>query len=217
VLDTFRLQRVVEGIGLLAPSKALTKAERAGLEKWFSDYVDWMLSSPTGTEERAAANNHGLWYDFQLTQFALFARRIDIARTAVDRVGLTRIPQQIEPDGKMPRELERTRALHYSLFALQAAAGVADLASCVGRDVWGSATADGRGLKIAIEFLLPYVGRESEFPYPDPKREPSEQSLELFSRAAWAYREPKYARAATVLAGFKPDSDINLTIAPWGP
>jgi len=217
VLDTFRLQRVVEGIGLLAPSKTLTKPEQAGLEKWFSDYVDWMLSSPTGIEERAAANNHGLWYDYQLAQFALFARRVDIARAAVDRVTRDRIAQQIEPDGKMPRELERTRALHYSLFALQAAAGVADLARCVERDVWGSATADGRGLKVAIEFLLPYVGRESEFPYPDPKREPSEQSLELFSRAAWAYREPRYARAAAALAGFKPDSDINLTIAPWSP
>jgi hypothetical protein len=70
---------------------------------------------------------------------------------------------------------------------------------------------------VAIDFLLPYVGRESEFPYPDPKREPSELSLELFSRAAWAYREPEYARAAAVLAGSRPDSDINLTIAPWSP
>ena len=217
VLDTYRLLRVVEGIGLLAPSKTLTRSEQAGLEKWFSEYVDWMLSSPAGTEERAAANNHGLWYDYQLTQFALFARRIDIARAAVDRVAQNRIPQQIERDGKMPRELERTRALHYSLFALQAAAGVADLARCVKKDVWASATADGRGLKVAIEFLLPYVGRESEFPYPDPKREPSEQSLDLFSRAAWAYRDPKYAHAAAVLAGFQPDSDINLTIAPWAP
>jgi len=216
VLDTFRLLRVVEGIGLLAPAKTLTKAEQAGLEQWFSDYVTWMLTSPTGTEERAAANNHGLWYDYQLTQFALFSRRIDIARVAVERVAQDRIPQQIEPDGKMPRELERTRALHYSLFALQAAAGVADLAGCVGKDVWSSATPDGRGLRVAIDFLLPYVGREPEFPYPDAKREPSEQSLELFLRAAWAYRKPEYARAAAVLAGFKPDSDINLTIAPMG-
>ena len=217
VLDTFRLLRVVEGIGLMAPSKALSKAEQAGLEKWFSDYVDWMLTSPTGIEEGSAANNHGLWCDYQLTQFSLFARRIDIARAAVDRVAQNRIPQQIEPDGKMPRELERTRALHYSLFALQAATGVADLARCVGKDVWGTATADGRGLKVAIDFLLPYVGRESEFPYSDPKREPSELSLELFLRAAWAYRNPEYARAAAVLARFKPDSDINLMIAPWDP
>jgi hypothetical protein len=49
------------------------------------------------------------------------------------------------------------------------------------------------------------------------KREPSEISLELFSRAAWAYREPKYARAAAVLAGFQPDSDVNLVNAPWAP
>ena len=217
LIDTSRLLRVVEGIGLLAPSRALTKSEQAGLEQWFSDYADWMLTSPTGTEERAAANNHGLWYDYQLTLYALFARRLDIARAAIERVARERIPQQIEPDGKMPRELERTRALHYSLFALQAATGVAELARCVSQDLWSTATADGRGLKVAIDFLLPYVGRESEFPYPDLKREPSEESLELFSRAAWANRNPEYARAAAALAGFVPDSDLNLTIAPWSP
>jgi hypothetical protein len=216
VLDTFRLLRVVEAIGLLAPSGVLTREEQTRLEQWFSDYVTWMLTSRTGQEERAAANNHGLWYDYQLTQFALFARRVDVARSAVERTQ-SRIAMQIEPDGKMPRELQRTRALHYSVFALQAAAGVADLAGCVGRDVWRSATPDGRGLRAAVDFLLPYIGRESQFPYRDLKPEASEQSFELFSRAAWGLADANYASAAATLARFNPDSAINLTIAPPGP
>jgi len=216
VLDTFRLLRVVEAIGLLTPSGVLTGEEQTGLEHWFSDYVTWMLTSRTGQEERAAANNHGLWYDYQLTQFALFARRVDVARSAVERTQ-SRIAAQIEPDGKMPRELQRTRALHYSVFALQAAAGVADLAGCVGKDVWRSAAPDGRGLRAAVDFLLPYVGRESQFPYPDLKPEASEQSFELFSRAAWGLADANYARAAAALGRFNPDSEINLTIAPLGP
>ena len=217
VLDTFRLLRIVEAIGLLAPSGTLTKEEQAGLERWFSEYVTWMLMSPTGKKEGAAENNHGLWYDLQLTQYALFARRVDVARSAVNRVTQQRIAQQIEPDGKMPRELQRTRALHYSVFALQAAAGIADLAGCVGKDVWNAKTGDGRGLRIAIDFLLPYVGRESEFPYPDLNPTASEPAFELFSRAAWAYADSKYANAGAVLGRFNPDSEIHLTIASPDP
>lgn len=213
VLDTFRLLRVVEAIGLLAPSAALTKREQQGLERWFSEYVTWMLTSPTGKEEAAAENNHGLWYDLQLAQYALFARRVDVARSAVERMTQQRIAQQIEPDGKMPRELQRTRALHYSVFALQAAAGLADLGRCLGKDVWNARTSDGRGLKVAIDFLLPYVGRESEFPYPDLNPKPSEPAFELFSRAAWAYADARYANAAGVLGKLNPGSSIHLTIA----
>jgi hypothetical protein len=215
VLDTFRLMRVVEGIGLIAPAKALSATEQGALEKWFSDYVTWMAMSPTGREERDAHNNHALWYDFQIVQFALFARREDVAREVVGQVVQRRFAQQIENDGSLPSELGRTRAFHYTVFALRAAAGLADLAHCLDADLWRSTTRDGRGLKVGIDFLLPYVGREREFPYPDPKPGPSEELFELFARAAWEYDEPKYRRATAMLAQHNPRSTIQLTMAPY--
>src|ERR1044072_2382932 len=39
VLDTTRLTRVVEGIGLIGPAKVLSGQELAGLERWFTDYT----------------------------------------------------------------------------------------------------------------------------------------------------------------------------------
>jgi hypothetical protein len=86
----------------------------------------------------------------------------------------------------------------------------------VGKDIWRADTA-GRRLRVAIDFLLPYAGRESQFPYPDLKPEASESSLELFSRAAWGYADPKYARAAAIVARLNPGSAINLKIAPYVP
>ncbi len=166
VLDTFRLMRVVEGIGLIAPAKALSAAEQGAIEKWFSDYVTWMTTSPTGREERDAHNNHALWYDFQIVQFALFARREDVAREVVAQVVQRRFAQQIEDDGSLPHELGRTRAFHYTVFALRAAAGLADLAHCLDVDLWRSTTRDGRGLKAGIDFLLPYVGGSGSFHIP---------------------------------------------------
>ncbi len=214
VLDTSRLIRVVEGIGLLAPSGALSKEEQAGLERWFAAYTTWMMTSPTGKKERSADNNHALWYDYQLAQFSLFTRREAVARAVVGSVAKERLAKQIEPDGKMPHELQRTRAFHYTVFALRAAAGIAELGRCLDIDLWRAATPEGRGLKAAIDFIAPYVGREKEFPYPDLKPGPNEQSFEVFSRAAQAYGDMEYRRAAATLAHYNPDSEIHLTIAP---
>jgi len=211
VLDTTRLTRVVEGIGLITPAKALNAQELTALERWFADYTTWMMTSPTGQEERDASNNHGVWYDFQLAHFALFARRDDVARAVIDQFPAQRLAKQIQADGKMPRELERTKAYHYTIYALQAAARVAEIAGCVNVDVWRGQGAP--RLKAALDFIVPYVGREREFPYPDLKPGPDEGSYELFSRAAWAYGDVKYRRAAGVLAEYNPSSEIHLTIA----
>jgi hypothetical protein len=174
-----------------------------------------MRTSPTGRQERDAHNNHSLWYDFQVVQYALFSRRTDVARDVLGQVVQRRFAEQIEKDGSMPRELDRTRAFHYTVFALRAAAGLADLGRCLDVDLWRSTTRDGRGLKAGIDFLLPYVGREREFPYPDPKPGPNEEVFELFSRAAWAYGDRKYHAAAATLAQPNPRSRLQLTIAPY--
>lgn len=211
VLDTTRLTRVVEGVGLIAPARVLTAEELTGLERWFSDYTTWMMTSPTGKEERDASNNHGLWYDFQLAHFALFAGRDDVARNVIEQVPAQRLAKQIEPDGKMPRELERTRAYHYTIYALRAAASLADLARCVQVDLWRGAGAS--RFQAALNYIVPYVGRERDFPYPDLNPGPDENSFELFSRAAWAYGDMEYRRAAKVLADYNPTSQIQLTMA----
>lgn len=213
VLDTYRLIRVVEGGGLIQPSGALTPAELAKLKSWFSDYVDWMAASKNGREEAAAANNHALWYDLQRAHFALFAGRPDVARKIAADFGPQRLAAQVAADGKLPHELARTRALHYTAFALQAAAGVADLGACVGVDVWGYATPDGRGLKPAMAFLASYVGREDEFPFPERNPGPSDDMLEALARAARAYDDPDLVRAAADVARRRAASDLNLTVA----
>jgi hypothetical protein len=213
VLDTFRLIRVVESVGLIQPSGALSASELNGLKAWFSAYVDWMATSPNGKGEAATRNNHAIWYDLQRTQFALFADRPDVAREIAARFGPSRIATQVAPDGSLPEELSRTRALHYTVFALQPATGVADLGACVGVDVWGYASPDGRSLRRAVAFVAPYAGREREFPFPELKAGPSDEMLETLTRAASAYRDPALAKAAAEVAARRPASDLQLTVA----
>ncbi len=215
VLDTYRLLRVIEGVGLLAPSKALSVADQKGLERWFADYATWMQTDPNGREEQAAANNHGVWFDYQLAGFSLFARQDAVARQVVAEAGARRIATQVAPNGSLPLELTRTRALHYSYFALEALVGTAQFGRCVGLDLWRYQTVDGRGLHAAFDFLAPYVGREASFPYPELKPDDaSSEALPLFTAAAEAYGDKALADRAEALAQRYPANPAGLVARP---
>jgi hypothetical protein len=215
VLDTYRLLKVIEGVGLLAPSKALSDADQKGLERWFADYTTWMRTDPNGREEQAAANNHGIWFDYQLAGFSLFARQDAVARQVVAEAGARRIAPQVAPNGSLPLELKRTRALHYSYFALEALVGTAQFGRCVGLDLWRYQSADGRGLRAAFDFLAPYVGQEASFPYPELKPEDaSSEALPLFTAAAQAYGDTGLADKAATLAARYPANLNRLVAAP---
>ncbi|MES2987551.1 MAG: alginate lyase family protein [Pseudomonadota bacterium] len=190
VIDTTRLQRVVDGIGLIGPSGRLTAEEQKGLEKWFGDYVEWMRTSKNGKAEDAAKNNHAIWFDAQVTQFALFARRPDLAKGVVDAFPARRIAPQFQPDGSLPLEIARTRSLHYSIYALLAAFDVADMARCVGVDLWGY-NADSKSLKRATDFLAVYRGRLEAWPHPELRPDAGELE-ELIRRAQRAWPDANY-------------------------
>nr|WP_282570988.1 alginate lyase family protein [Sphingopyxis sp. MSC1_008] len=164
VLDGASFIGVIDAAGLIGPSDALTPAETAALERWFSRYLDWMLNSPNGKAEGKASNNHGLWYDAQAARFALFARRPDIARRIVAAFPKARIAQQIDASGALPKELTRTRSFHYSLYALGAAYTVADSAACLGIDLY-RADEKGRSLRKATNYVAAWRGRAADWPY----------------------------------------------------
>ncbi len=219
IIDAARLVRVVDGVGLLAPSGALSAQEQEGLEAWFRSLVSWMQTSKQGTEEHAKDNNHGIWYDALSSDFALFAGEPDIVGKIAAAAPEQRFALQIAKDGSLPRELERTRSLHYSHFALEAGFTLAQLAECVGVDLWHYQTADGRGLRKAMDFLLPYAGHEDSWPYEEIQTESRSGKKHdggdvlfygTFMRAAWAYGEPRYAAAAEKYAQAAQQSAMTL-------
>ena len=216
VLDTYRLLRVVESIGVLAPSKAVTPADQKGLEAWFGDYARWMQTASTGKEERAAKNNHGIWFDYQLATFALFARQPELAKSVLASVPANRIDPEIAPDGKLPEELSRTKALHYSYFALEPLVGMAELGPCVGVDLWGYTGPKGQGIRVAYDYLAQFVGNEAAFPYKDLKPEDAtREALPLYDLAAWAYGDAGFAAKAEQIAKGEPAAQSRLTVAAY--
>jgi hypothetical protein len=159
------LADMVDGVGLLAGAKSWTSDDQSKLTAWATEYFHWLTTSKIGLGEAAASNNHGTFYDVQAVSLALFIGNTNAAREILLQARTKRIAQQIEPDGKMPRELTRTLSFNYSLFNLRAAIQLADLGRVAGVDLWHYQTADGRSILKAAEFLARYADPESTWPY----------------------------------------------------
>jgi hypothetical protein len=86
-----------------------------------------------------------------------YLNRNEEAARLVENVTKEKIKLQIAPDGSQPRELGRTKSLHYSSMNLKAFCLVAELGKPLGLDLWNYETEDGRSLKKAAEFLAHYA------------------------------------------------------------
>ena len=195
LIETRGLTRVVDAIGLLAGSKALSAADERGLQSWFGKFLQWMLESKNGREEAAAKNNHGTYYDVQVTSFALFLGRKDLAVGTLQTARQKRITAQIEPDGRQLLELARTKAWGYSNGNLDGLMQLAMLGERVGVDLWNFKTADGRSIRKALDFLVPTALGEQKWQYQELEGVKPETLFPLMRRAADVYHDQQYQLA----------------------
>lgn len=163
LIDTACIARLIDGFGLLAESKSLLKEDRDGILAWFRDYLAWLRESDLGRREGQARNNHGTWYDVQVVSLALVTGQVDVAREVLQFSHKRRIGRQIEPDGRQPEELQRTRSWHYTVFNLEAFIALANLGDCAGVDLWHYQTPDGRSIRKAIDWLVPFALGEKKW------------------------------------------------------
>ena len=165
IIESICLARMVDDIGLLAGSKAWTDENQHGLEQWYTEYLKWMQESKNGHEESAAMNNHGTYYDMQVVSYAMFLGKMDVAKSVLEQVGEKRIAKQVEPDGREPLELARTKAWSYSTGNLSGLMSLARLGEHVDIDLWHYQTSDGRNIQQAVDFLLPFATGEKPWSF----------------------------------------------------
>jgi hypothetical protein len=192
LIETRGLTRVVDAIGLLAGSKALSAADERGLREWFGKFLQWMLDSKNGREEAAAKNNHGTYYDVQVVSFALFAGKQEFAVEVLKAAKQKRIAVQIESDGRQPLELARTKAWGYSNGNLDGLMQLATLGQRAGVDLWNFQTADGRSIRKALDFLVPIAIGQAKWQYQELDGVKPEMLFPLMRRAATIYQDKQY-------------------------
>jgi hypothetical protein len=194
IIDTNRLRWVPDAMLMLRESPAWTTADTEGTKRWFSEYTDWLLASELGAEERSAENNHGTWYAAQVAYYASYADRDVVVREIVSQIP-ERIASQIEPDGRQPHELERTMALHYSDFNLRAMLDLCRYAEGVGYDLASFETEDGRSIKNALLWLVPYMTGEKDWEYQQIKPVKPYMFYQCLRVASRQYDEPRFESA----------------------
>lgn len=152
----------LDAVRLLEQRGKLTQSESNALREWLSKYLHWLRTSPQGVKERASQNNHGTYYDLQVGAIAAFLGEDALLRHTL-RDSRFRIVQQFAADGSQPEELKRTTTAHYCCFNLQGWIHLAQLADSCGEDLWSFEGPQGQSLRRAMEWLLPYMGKEWPF------------------------------------------------------
>lgn len=196
LIETRGIGRVVDAAGLLAGSHAWTDADQRALQKWCADFLDWVVSSSNGKDEAAATNNHGTFYDVQVAALALFVGRTDLAHTVLEAAAQQRIAAQVQPDGSQPRELERTKSFSYSVFNLSAMFELARLGENVGVDLWSFRSDDGRSIRAALDYLLPYALGDRKWSHQQIEPIKAEEMVPLLLEASLHFKAPEYRAAA---------------------
>ena len=211
VIETNRLRKVVDADGLLAGSKSWASDDSSKLKAWFKELLDYLQTSEQGKKEAAAPNNHGTWYGVQTATYALYTGDEQLARKLIEQHGRDRIARQIQSDGSQPEELARTNGYDYSRYNILAHVELAELGQRVGVDLWNYQTDDGRSLRKAIDWLLPYSTGAKKWDYQQIKPPKMKETATVLRRAANGFNEPKYEEAIKRLPNLEGGKPTPLT------
>jgi hypothetical protein len=211
IIDTIHLVEVARAIEVLEGSDAIKSADTAEIKKWFASYLEWITTHPYGQQERDGKNNHGTCWVMQVAEFAHLTQNTELLRYCSDRFKTVLVPNQIDADGSFPQELRRTKPYGYSLFNLEAMTTVCQILSTPEDNLWKFKLADGRGLRLAMSYMFPYIKDKRRWPLkPDVMYDgewPMRQTSLLF--AGLAYGEPEYVALWKTL---KADSTVEEVI-----
>jgi hypothetical protein len=213
IIDTRSFIETIDGIALIRSSKAWTPADDAGVQRWFRNYLDWLLTSPNGKHEHDAKNNHGSWFAAQTAAFALYVGDTARARQIVEDVK-ARVGAQITPTGEQPTEMERTRSLHYSSFNIEALSRVAEMGRLLGIDLWRYQAPEGGSLRKAIDRVAEFAVDQRKWPGQQIDSVSIELLIVHLRRANRAFGDTKYAAVLNKLPRSVIDSDRSALLYP---
>lgn len=200
IIATRRMVWIVDSVRQLGGSPSWTDTDEKGLQAWCTAYIEWLQTSRNGREETAASNNHGTWFDAQLVAMLLFTGRTNEARVLLDGRVKKRLADQIEPDGRQPRELARAKSWGYSLMNLEGWFTLARLGHDAGVDLWNVRTADGRSIRAALDYLAKFAAGGAAWPHQQIVPVDARPLIPLLRSAAVEWHEPGYAELADRLS-----------------
>jgi len=205
IIDAAAFRNIPDILALLDNSPSLTPAVTQGLNDWFREYLIWVWNHEFGSDERVHPNNHGTAYDYQVASIALYTGNIALAMKIFQDAKTHRIDLHIEPDGRQPHELARTLSYNYSTGNLRNLISTAIAAQNAGMDLFGYTGSNGQSIRVALEFMIPYMMGEKEWPYEQIREISRASGLRLLTLAGWYYDDERYQQLARTLLHEHPE------------
>ena len=202
LIDFSNSSNVFNAIAILEYLEAIDAETVLGLKAWYTEFVNWMLTSENGNDEDNQHNNHGAWYDVQVASAAIFTDRIMLARKTLNAAYIRRVSAHIADDGSQPFELARTKAMRYTFYNLNALMRLAYMAIKLGvkRPYWQKDGEKGDLIKKAVDYIYPYAIDPVSFPYTEMDPVDTDKAVAPFlARAAHYYPDDGYTEKAAVL------------------
>ena len=163
VIDSYSFVEMLDAVQLLEGSKSFTPKDSKALKVWFSQFLNWILTSEQGREEGNQKNNHATAHDVQVIAYAKYVGNKKVMDEYFGQFYEKRMKTQIESDGKQPYELRRTLAFGYSQYNLTHMIDVFQIAKNVH---YSLITNHYSLLQKAADFLAQYLGKPVEsWPY----------------------------------------------------
>jgi hypothetical protein len=166
VIDTLHLVEVARAVEALDGSPALVPADADAVRGWFRDYLRWLTTDANALQERDAKNNHATCWLLQVAAFAHLLADTDTMAWCRTRFETVIVPNHMAADGSFPLEQARTKPYGYSLFELEAMAGLCQTLSTSADDLWRFALPDGRGMARALAYMVPFIRDKKSWPRP---------------------------------------------------
>lgn len=217
IIDSRVLIDVMDSIELIRPANVLSEPDYQAIKSWYGQFTQWLLTSNNGFEEGNWHNNHGAFYDAQVVAFSLFSDNPDIAHQQMRIALLRHLTAQIDRQGYLTAEVERTRSWHYTQFALSAYLRLARYGELTDVDLW-HANIDDHSLKQALTVVANQVGSTTPWPYPELKFEPDAALGNLLAASRGYPQETLFQQKAAILKLAAPENINLLTLtAPLVP
>ena len=199
LIDFASSYMLFNGIRILEFLGAIDEDTLNGTKKWYVDFINWMLTSEKGVDEDNQHNNHGAWFDVQVSAAAIFTDRPILAKktlmTAYDR----RLLKHIKEDGSQPHELARTHALGYTSMNLNALTLLANMARLHGiKAPYFEKKEDGKCLiERAAVYLHYYCVNIDKFEYQEIGKPPMSDAVMHIARMNALFPCPEYEKIVT--------------------
>lgn len=132
-------------------------ADKDVFKQWTQQFIDSAKTWSRG-------DNYENWRLVLISSAAIITENSDDLTYSYNRWRRL-ISSQIDSEGKIITELNRTRSFYYSLYGIDSLMQVAEIARHNGIDLYNYKTSDGIGLELALDFHAPYASGTEPWPY----------------------------------------------------